>query len=216
MIKKEGLCPFCTKLVQPNVTKTNYFRRDKCICPECNATVYVCQGIGCNNFTKGGSLYDDCLCPSCTSQVIKTSIEVIKGTPKFILLMGKEILIEMLRKQQPEHQRRDSNNLNTSLGKNSFNHNLNSPLKHSNFTDDSSYEDINNDKFHEIHGRCSVEYGELLITSSNCSDYGILEFIKKEIENDFNCEEGDLYFSFLAGVHIDDDQYILAYINYMN
>lgn len=68
-VKHKGLCPFCSETVQPKVVEENTIRRDKCECPNCNNTVYVCRSPGCQNYAKGGELYDDELCPSCTSGV---------------------------------------------------------------------------------------------------------------------------------------------------
>lgn len=68
-VKHKGLCPFCSETVQPMVVEENKIRRDKCECPNCNNTVYVCRSPGCQSYAKGGDLYDDELCPSCTSGV---------------------------------------------------------------------------------------------------------------------------------------------------
>jgi hypothetical protein len=67
--KHKGTCPFCKNEVIPLVTQENYVRRDKCECPECKENIYVCRAPGCENYAKGGSLYDDELCPSCTSSI---------------------------------------------------------------------------------------------------------------------------------------------------
>ncbi|WP_353396809.1 hypothetical protein [Atlantibacter hermannii] len=67
--KHKGICPFCKNEIIPRVTQKNYVRRDKCECPECKKDIYVCRAPGCENYAKGGSLYDDELCPSCTSGV---------------------------------------------------------------------------------------------------------------------------------------------------
>lgn len=67
--KHKGLCPFCKNEVIPRIVEENYVRRDKCECPDCLETIYVCRAPGCENYAKGGSLYDDELCPSCTSGV---------------------------------------------------------------------------------------------------------------------------------------------------
>ncbi|GKV83674.1 hypothetical protein PEC106664_44480 [Pectobacterium carotovorum subsp. carotovorum] len=67
--KHKGICPFCKNEVVPRVTQENHVRRDKCKCPECKEDIYVCRAPGCENYAKGGHLYDDELCPSCTSSV---------------------------------------------------------------------------------------------------------------------------------------------------
>lgn len=65
-LKHLGECPFCKESITPQVVEENTFRRDKCVCPSCNGTVYVCRTPGCDNYAKGGDLYDDELCPRCT------------------------------------------------------------------------------------------------------------------------------------------------------
>ena len=65
--KHKGLCPFCKAEVIPRVIQENHVRRDKCECPECKEAIYICRAPGCENYAKGGRLYDDELCPSCTS-----------------------------------------------------------------------------------------------------------------------------------------------------
>ena len=72
--KPAGYCPFCRELVTPEIVEENTFRRDKCVCDnkECKKTVYVCRTPGCDDFTKGGSIYDDELCPGCTKNVSTT------------------------------------------------------------------------------------------------------------------------------------------------
>lgn len=67
--KHKGMCPFCKNEVVAIVIQENHVRRDKCECPECEKAVYVCRSPGCENYAKGGHLYDDELCPSCTSSV---------------------------------------------------------------------------------------------------------------------------------------------------
>lgn len=74
-VKHKGTCPFCSEVVQPKITEENKVRRDKCQCPNCHQAVYVCRSPGCQNYAKGGNLYDDELCPSCTSSIA----EVGKG-----------------------------------------------------------------------------------------------------------------------------------------
>lgn len=73
--KHKGTCPFCSEIVQPNVVEENSVRRDKCQCPSCQELVYVCRSPGCQNYAKGGKMYDDELCPNCTSAIA----EVGKG-----------------------------------------------------------------------------------------------------------------------------------------
>lgn len=67
--KHKGVCPFCEESVTPDVVEENYVRRDRCQCPNCQSFIYVCRSPGCQNYAKGGDIYDDELCPSCTSGV---------------------------------------------------------------------------------------------------------------------------------------------------
>ncbi len=66
-LKPAGLCPFCKENVRADVIEENTLRRDKCACPSCGGTVYVCRTPGCDDYAKGGDFYDDELCPACTS-----------------------------------------------------------------------------------------------------------------------------------------------------
>ncbi|MCZ6145101.1 hypothetical protein O5255_27805, partial [Escherichia coli] len=36
---------------------------------DCKSIIYVCRTPGCENYAKGGHLYDDELCPSCMSTI---------------------------------------------------------------------------------------------------------------------------------------------------
>lgn len=64
--KEAGLCPFCNNEVSAVVVEENILRRDKCKCPECDKTIYLCRAPGCNNYAKGTENWDNELCPSCT------------------------------------------------------------------------------------------------------------------------------------------------------
>lgn len=66
-LKRLGECPFCRQSVRAQIVEENILRRDKCACPSCGGAVYVCRAPGCNNYAKGGDIYDDALCPGCTS-----------------------------------------------------------------------------------------------------------------------------------------------------
>ncbi|WGE31637.1 hypothetical protein NYR60_07165 [Actinobacillus genomosp. 2] len=66
-IKAKGICPYCSDSIIAKVIEENYIRRDKCICPSCNKVIYICRSPGCNNYAKGGDVWDDELCPSCTN-----------------------------------------------------------------------------------------------------------------------------------------------------
>ncbi|OOF45298.1 hypothetical protein BKK51_07030 [Rodentibacter trehalosifermentans] len=67
--KSKGVCPFCLEEVQAKIIEENTLRRDKCQCPNCNRTIFICRKPGCNNYAKGGEIYDDELCPGCTSEI---------------------------------------------------------------------------------------------------------------------------------------------------
>ena len=54
--KHQGGCPFCKGTVTPEVLEENTLRRDKCQCPECANTLYVCRTPGCHSYAKGGVL----------------------------------------------------------------------------------------------------------------------------------------------------------------
>jgi hypothetical protein len=80
MTKKHlGICPFCKELTTPSVAEDNTLRRDKCICPKCSNVVYVCRTPGCDDYTRGGDIYDDELCPACTASVVDCGTVAIKA-----------------------------------------------------------------------------------------------------------------------------------------
>ncbi|PKG37668.1 hypothetical protein [Psychromonas sp. Urea-02u-13] len=72
MSKQLGFCSFCGNKVRANIEETNFFRRDRCSCPECSETIYVCRNPICDNYTKGGDIYDDELCIECDTNVSET------------------------------------------------------------------------------------------------------------------------------------------------
>ena len=71
--KHEGMCPFCKEMVSPKIIEKNTFRRDKCRCtnPDCEKIIYICRGLGCQDYAKSGVIYDDELCESCTDAFIE-------------------------------------------------------------------------------------------------------------------------------------------------
>ena len=77
-IKPKGKCSFCKQEVTPVVLEENSFRRDKCMCPNCKEIIYLCRYFGCDNYARGGDLYDDELCSHCASDISKSSGSVIK------------------------------------------------------------------------------------------------------------------------------------------
>ena len=64
--RHSGICPFCKETIIADTLEENYVRRDKCQYPSCKGVIYVCRSPGCDNYAKGGDLYDDELCPECT------------------------------------------------------------------------------------------------------------------------------------------------------
>lgn len=66
-MKQQGKCPFCGNNVQATVLEENTIRRDKCSCPACGETIFVCRSPGCHDYAKGTSTYDHELCPACTA-----------------------------------------------------------------------------------------------------------------------------------------------------
>ncbi|WP_131604661.1 hypothetical protein [Pectobacterium carotovorum] len=93
-LKSLGVCPFCKKNVRPVVVEANYARRDKCQCPECKESVYVCRGFGCEDYTKGGELYDDEFCPKCAQSISSgTKSSVYKAYGSALTLVAAIALI---------------------------------------------------------------------------------------------------------------------------
>lgn len=74
--KQKGLCPFCDANVAADVLEARTLRRDRCRCPNCEETLYVCRSPGCHNYTKGTASWDHELCPECRSG-LKGLMEVI-------------------------------------------------------------------------------------------------------------------------------------------
>ena len=82
-IKPLGPCPFCKEVVRAEVSDRHYLRRDKCACPECRETIYICRSPGCESYAKGGDIYDDEWCPECMRRFKEnggSQIWVIAGT----------------------------------------------------------------------------------------------------------------------------------------
>ena len=57
---KTGYCSFCFEKTNHQLIEENSFRRDEYICTNCSRKTFLCRF--CNNFTKGGSRWDDELC----------------------------------------------------------------------------------------------------------------------------------------------------------
>lgn len=82
--KPIGICPHCNHEVRAKISvKNNYLRRDKCECPNCEETIYVCRNYGCRNYAIGGDNYDDELCPTCAKalmELVGKSSEILLTT----------------------------------------------------------------------------------------------------------------------------------------
>jgi hypothetical protein len=78
------------------VVEENILRRDKCVCPSCAETIYVCRTPGCDNYAKGGDLYDHELCPECTravgnvGMVAATAAAALIGTAAAAAILPKD------------------------------------------------------------------------------------------------------------------------------
>ncbi|MBI0164409.1 hypothetical protein [Snodgrassella sp. M0351] len=69
--KPIGICPNCNHEVRAKISVKNNLRRDKCECPNCEETIYVCRNYGCRNYAVGGDYYDDEFCPTCAKELMK-------------------------------------------------------------------------------------------------------------------------------------------------
>jgi len=76
--KHTGKCPFCEEAVTPTVLTENSLRRDVCRCSSCSELILICRTPGCQDYAKGGHVYDDELCPGCTAGVTSGAGEVLK------------------------------------------------------------------------------------------------------------------------------------------
>ena len=83
--KHLGVCPFCSASTRPVVLEENTVRRDICECSECSEKVLVCRTPGCQDYAKGGSVYDDELCPGCTSAAVSNAGSVVIGVGTVVL-----------------------------------------------------------------------------------------------------------------------------------
>jgi ribosomal protein S27AE len=82
--KHVGACPFCKEQIKAVVIEENTVRRDKCSCPSCDETIFVCRTPGCDDYAKGGDVYDEELCPDCTKTVTKVGAGAV-----FLALLGR-------------------------------------------------------------------------------------------------------------------------------
>ncbi|HHQ4570149.1 TPA: hypothetical protein ACSP3H_000992 [Aeromonas veronii] len=90
--KQKGKCPFCEKNVSAVVLEANTVRRDRCECPSCKESIYLCRIPGCHDYAKGTSVYDHELCPSCTDKI--NDISATAG--KYALEAGKAIVVALV------------------------------------------------------------------------------------------------------------------------
>lgn len=91
--KQKGMCPFCSKIVAPEIAEENKIRRDRCKCPECGEEIYLCRSPGCHDFAKGTSVYDHEFCPSCTETVSNTAAEVGKAALKIAVAVATSVAV---------------------------------------------------------------------------------------------------------------------------
>ena len=90
--KQKGKCPFCEQQVAAVIAERNKVRRDRCRCPSCEETIFLCRVPGCNDYAKGTSVYDHELCPSCTEKVEG----IAKASGKVALEVGKAVAIAVI------------------------------------------------------------------------------------------------------------------------
>lgn len=97
--KQKGKCPFCSKVVSPEIVEKNTVRRDRCKCPECGEEIYLCRSLGCHDFAKGTSVYDHELCPSCTETASNAAAEFGRSVLKLAVSAGTTIAKEAFREK---------------------------------------------------------------------------------------------------------------------
>jgi hypothetical protein len=91
--KQAGKCPFCEKTVKAEIVEENMLRRDKCKCPECEETIYLCRSPGCHDYAKGTSVYDHEFCPECTSVASAIGAEVGSATLKVVGAIASAVIL---------------------------------------------------------------------------------------------------------------------------
>ncbi|ECB3955403.1 hypothetical protein CQL54_23920 [Salmonella enterica subsp. enterica serovar Newport] len=93
--KPKGKCPFCAAEMVPETVEKNTFRRDKCKCTSCKEIIYRCRNVlFCNDYAKGGVLYDDELCPSCGESLSKSA----KEFPEKLQKIAQKVTEERMKK----------------------------------------------------------------------------------------------------------------------
>lgn len=89
MASSKGVCPFCKEEIIPaDVVEENVVRRNIYSCPACKNEILCCCTPGCNNYTKGGKIWDDMLCPECTANIPSALITGITLVSSVIALKG--------------------------------------------------------------------------------------------------------------------------------
>lgn len=74
------------------MVEENTLRRDRCSCPSCDETIYLCRTPGCHDYAKGTQVYDHELCPSCTSTVAEASASVASVAGKVAATVATAVL----------------------------------------------------------------------------------------------------------------------------
>lgn len=67
--KQKGICPFCKENVAALIIDEHTIRRDRCLCPKCGESLYLCRNPACHHYAKGTKTYDHELCSSCAQAV---------------------------------------------------------------------------------------------------------------------------------------------------
>jgi len=73
VVSQKGNCPYCLNLVMPTCTEENILQRDVFKCPVCKARIVPCRMPGCQDYAKGGEIWDDEFCPKCFNDLPKTA-----------------------------------------------------------------------------------------------------------------------------------------------
>lgn len=98
--KQKGLCPFCSQAVEAIIVEENTARRDKCRCPQCGETVFVCRTPSCHDYAKGTASWDHELCPACSAQAGKAVVEVGKVAAKVAGTVVTAVLVAAVTKEK--------------------------------------------------------------------------------------------------------------------
>lgn len=99
--KQKGKCPFCEKVVAAEIVEKQFLlspRRDKCRCPECGETIYVCRTPSCHDYAKGTTVYDHELCPSCSGSLSEGVGMVVKGAGAVAATVVAAVIVNKIEK----------------------------------------------------------------------------------------------------------------------